>query len=201
MDTDTVFIKSRLRAARTLRDEFEQLRLFAHLGSRDALDVKVKKTHIGYRQKIEHMMSVVDREIEIMETALTLNQSGRSLDSMPADLDLDAIIRGDALLVESTPEESTPEEKKPLRPPELISEGPAKDEVMAASSAVEIEKQLLADIDDGRHVVFGYEHGKTTTYGRGCRCTYCRTAKSEEGRRYRERQKALRKNRNGAFPA
>lgn len=182
MDTDTVFLKSRIAAATRLRDEFNSLLVFSRLGARDTMDVKAKKTHNGYNMRIESLINSVENEISIMTSEMNFIKADRSLDSLPADLDYEAIARGEQLVgeppkaekQEATVDPRTKPKTKLLTETELTAESP----VTRRNSLKPPGKKL--DLP---------KHGTTGGYSKGCRCGECRGAKRDHGRAYRERRK------------
>lgn len=188
MDTDKTSVSGRkaLLTASTdrIRSGIEENLRYSHLARKDTMDVKSRSVHSIYEARMYKLYELIQKEMDLIEYSI----AKLAVDSRMR-VPIEQVVASD-VVEEARQKQKSEADDKAARAAVSVStskESPA--------STAKLLDQHHVQTSDGDIVESSkpVTHGTVTGYSaRKCRCMPCKMAKSEEGRKYRERRQARR---------
>lgn len=178
MDTDKIVqesLKQKLAdASERIRTGVEDNLRYSHLAKKDTMHIKTRSVHAIYENRMLRLNELVQREMDLLD---------KNIESF-------ATVLSDVARIE-TESPTTLDSSIGSTAPESVSHQDTIAEVVPEAGPVRPtpgEMQILTNTDELVSIDKAVVHGKLSTYSvHKCRCTLCKTAKSEEGVKYRAR--------------
>jgi hypothetical protein len=163
MDTDKTQKSVLTASTDRIREAVEDNLRYSHLARKDTLDMKARSVHVIYERRMLKLYELINKEMDVVQ----YNVARLTLDNQ---LTLPRENMVDARVIKTAAEDKLAEPVVETSPDVLIQD---------------------AEDSTGRVDTGNTPHGTLRAYTKHkCRCGPCRRAKSEDGRKYRERRKA-----------
>lgn len=165
MDTDMTKVladtKALVASTDRIKDAIEENLRFSHLARKSTMDLKARSVHGVYEKRMYNLYLLIQREMD----AVQRNAAHMALDRQAS------LTKPEKITVDETPEPSTT--------------------TVTADDIVNAETMTIINGDgDVVEIDEFVTHGTLRGYSKfKCRCDGCRAAKSEDGRKYRERRR------------